>query len=114
MPDKFDMKKEWEKTKQQLIAFGKEASKIAQKGEEEIIKFSKRSMIQIDATSVQLRKEKLYYLIGKEYVESFRRKKDSEKLIQHLDELEKVEKEAAKLRRKLGGSKRRGTDEQSA
>ena len=107
MPDKFDLKKEWEKTKQQLIVFGQEASKIAQKGEEEIMKFSKRSMVQIDATSAKLQKEKLYYLIGKEYVESIRKKKDSEKLLQYLGELEKIEKEVAVLKRKLGSSQSR-------
>ena len=35
MSSNFDYKKEWEKTKKQLIKFGKEASVLAKKGEEE-------------------------------------------------------------------------------
>ena len=63
----YDFKKEWEKTKEQLVKFSKEAAIVAKKGEEELIKFSHRSKLHVDSTTASLKKEHLYYQIGKEF-----------------------------------------------
>ena len=69
MPGHYDFKKEWEKTKNQLTKFSKEAARVAKKGEEELIKFSRQSKLHVNATAISLKKEKLYYMIGKEYMQ---------------------------------------------
>jgi hypothetical protein len=101
MNNQFDFKKEWEKTKKQLMEFGREATKIAQRGEKELVKFSEKSVLHIDATAANLRKEKLFYQIGKEYVNQLRTKKESTLLKKLLDELDLVEKEGRVLKRKI-------------
>ncbi|MBP9854120.1 MAG: hypothetical protein KBD53_04550 [Candidatus Omnitrophica bacterium] len=70
MSKQYDVKKEWEKTKKQLVQFGKEASELIKKGEKEFIQIKKQSQFQLDLTAAGLTKEKLYYQIGKEYVRS--------------------------------------------
>jgi len=68
MSTQIDFKKEWEKTKKQLQKFSKEASVIARKGEKELVHFSKLGKLHVDSTAINLKLERLYYLIGKEYV----------------------------------------------
>ena len=70
MPTQYDFKKEWEKTRNQLVKFSKEATKVAQKGEKELIAFSRKSKLHVDSTAISLKKEHLYYLVGKEYIKS--------------------------------------------
>ena len=101
MSSNFDYKKEWEKTKKQLIKFGKEASVLAKKGEEELVKFSQKSKIQVDVTATHLKIEKLYYLIGKEYVNAKTPSTPTAALKKHLTELEKLLKEEKALKSKL-------------
>ena len=103
--NQFDMKKEWEKTKGQLIKFSKEALEVAKKGEEELVKFSKKSKLHIDSTAINLRKEKLYYLIGKEYVHSISAGKESSKVKKLLADLKAAEKEQKSLKIKISKSK---------
>ncbi len=100
MSAQFDYKKEWEKTKKQLIKFGQEATVLAKKGEEELVKFSQKSKLQVDVTATHLKIEKLYYLIGKEYVKT-KGKAQSAALTKHLNELEKLLKEETSLKSKL-------------
>lgn len=108
MSAQFDFRKEWETTKKQLIEFGKEATKIAKKGEQELVKFSEKSVLHIDATAANLRKEKLFYQIGKEYVQQLKNKKESAALTKLLRELDSVEAEGKVLKRKISLSKKTG------
>lgn len=108
MSAQFDFRKEWEKTKKQLIEFGKEATKIAKQGEQELVKFSEKSVLHIDATAANLRKEKLFYQIGKEYVQQLKSKKESAALTKLLQELDLVEEEGKILKRKISLSKKTG------
>lgn len=101
MSGQYDFKKELEKTKSQLIKFSKEAIEIAKKGEEEILKFSKRGKLHVDATAVNLKKEKLLYLIGKEYVEKKFPEKPTGKLKTLVDEFGEISKEQKSIKRKL-------------
>ena len=98
MSAQFDFKKEWEKTKKQLLEFSKEATKMAKKGEEELVKFSKKSMDHIDATAANLKKEKLYYRIGKEYIATVEKK---DKGTQELDKLVAEYKATVKAEKEL-------------
>ena len=107
MPENFDFKKEWEKTKKQMVKFSKEAAVVAKKGEEELIKFSHQSKLHIDATAASLKKERLYYLIGKEYVGAMKSGKQTAKLKKLLDEVETVDKEQNNLQGKMKSSKKK-------
>jgi len=106
MAGKYDFKKEWEKTRIQLIKFGKEASRVAKKGEIELIKFSRQSKLHVDATAISLKKEKLYYLIGKEYAHAKDPEKATPKLTKLIAELKKFDQAQSVLKRKLKTSKK--------
>ncbi|MBI5150885.1 MAG: hypothetical protein HZA28_08985 [Candidatus Omnitrophica bacterium] len=96
-----DLKKEWGKAKEQLTQFGKEAMDLAKKGEKEFVKFSRRSKLQLDSTAMDLKREQLYYLIGREYVRANAPERPTEALGRFLGEVEKVNDEQKKLRIKL-------------
>ena len=93
MKKQYDFKKEWEKTKVQLHKFSKEAARMAKKGEDELVKFSKKGKLHIDSTAVSLKKEHLYYLIGKEYSKIKDPGEQSPSMKKLIGELHKVEKE---------------------
>ena len=101
MSGQYDFKKEWEKTRSQLAKFSKEAMIVAKKGEQELVKFSRKSKLHVDATAFSLRKEKLYYLIGKEYASAKEPEKSTPKLKKLVAELNKVNKDQQALQRKL-------------
>lgn len=101
MSTQYDFKKEWEKTRIQLAKFNKEAFKVAKRGEKELIAFSKRSKLHIDATAISLKKEHLYYLIGKEYAKENIPTQPTAKLTKLVNELKKAEKDQGILNRKL-------------
>jgi hypothetical protein len=101
MPGHYDFKKEWEKTRAQLTKFSAEAAKVAKKGEVELIKFSRLSKMHVDATAISLKKEKLYYMIGKEYMQAKDLEGESPKLAKLVTELKKANQEQSALKRKL-------------
>jgi len=107
MPGQYDFKKEWEKTKIQLEKFSKEAVKVAKKGEMELIKFSRQSKLHVDATAISLKREKLYYMIGKEYASAKDPEKTTPKLGKLITELQKINRRQLALKRKLQTSKKR-------
>ena len=96
-----DYKKEWEKTKIQIVKFSKEALEIAKKGEKEMVKLSKKSKLFMDSKALGLKKEKLYYLIGKEYVKSGKDEKPSAKMKKLLGEIKAAEKVQKSLKIKI-------------
>jgi len=106
MKRNYDFKSEWEKTRKQLAKFSKEAGIVAKKGERELIKFSRKSKLYVDATATNLKKEKLYYMIGKEYANAQDPEKTTPKLVKLIAELEKINKEHLALKRKLKTSKK--------
>ncbi|MBZ0167800.1 MAG: hypothetical protein K8I00_13420, partial [Candidatus Omnitrophica bacterium] len=71
------------------------------KGEDEIITLSQKSKIQLEATTTNLKKEKLYYQIGKEYVQLSDTAKPSAKLTQLLEVYHDLEQEQKTLSTKL-------------
>lgn len=96
-----EFKSEWEKARKQLLKFSKEAEVIAKKGEKELVKIYNTGKLHIDSTAVGLRKEKLFYQIGKEYVKTRKSKKESASLKKMLEELNKIDKEQRNLKTKL-------------
>jgi len=100
-----DFKKDWEKTREQLIKFGKEATIIAKKGEDELLKFSKKSKLYMDSTALNLKKEKLYYMIGKEYVNA-KNPLESTKLKKLAEEVNKANRQQQALKSKLKTSQK--------
>ena len=107
MSTNYNFKKEWEETKKKLVKFSKEASDIAKKGEAELIKISQKSKLHIDSTAITLKKEKLYYVIGKEYSKSKNLTKPSAKVLKLIEELKAIEKEQKALKDQLKKTERR-------
>ena len=101
MPGQYHLKDEFEKTKNQLNKFSQEISKMAKKGEEEFVKLSRRSKLHIDSTTLTLKKEHLYYLIGREYSKLKDKGQPSDALKEFLAELEATDKEQKALQKKL-------------
>lgn len=101
MAKEHDFKKDWEKARQQLNQVSKEAVKLAKKGEQEFVKFSHRGKLHLDSTAIDLKREQLYYLIGKEYVNAKAPAEPTAALTKLLDELEKINKEQKTVRSEL-------------
>jgi len=99
--EQHDFRKDWNKIKESLMAMSQEAKVLAKKGEQELVKFSKKSKLHIDVTSLGLKKEKLFYQIGKEYVKTRKAAQPSEKMTQMLDELAQIEKQERQLKRQI-------------
>lgn len=60
-----DITKFLDYAKEKFKKFGNEVNVLAKKSEKEIIKASKAGKIQVDIMGLSLRKEKIYYDIGK-------------------------------------------------
>jgi len=103
----YDFKKEWEKTKKQLVKFGKEASEVAKKGEKELLEFSRKGKLHVDSTAITLKKEHLYYQIGKEYVKIKDPGLQPAKLKKLMGELQKADRQQRQLKSKLKPSRKR-------
>lgn len=102
MPGQYDFKKEWEKTRAQLNKFSKEAVKMAKQGEKELIEFSRKSKLHVDSTALSLKKEHLYYLIGKEYANAQAPAEPTAKLTKLLADLKKADHQQQVLKRRIG------------
>ncbi len=101
MPKEHDFSKDWEKAKKQLNQLSKEAVVLAKKGEQEFMKFSHRGKLHLESTSIDLKREQLYYLIGKEYVKANAPAQPTEAITKLLGELEKINKEQKTVRAEL-------------
>ena len=101
MPERYDFKKEWKKTRNQLVKFSKEAADIAKKGEKELLEFSRKGKLHVDATAISLKKEHLYYLIGKEYINAKTPAQPTAKLTKLLNEVKKADREQRAVKRAL-------------
>jgi hypothetical protein len=105
MSFKDDFQKEWPKIRKQLQDIGREAAKLAHKGEEELVKISKKGKMRLDATSINLKREKLYYELGKTYAKEGFPGAGSPALKKIVGEIEKLESQSRSLKRKLKKAK---------
>jgi len=101
MSKQYNFKKEWEITKKKLIQFSKEAAQVAKKGEKELIKFSRKGKLHVDSTAIHLKKEHLYYLIGKEYVKQKNSAQPTAALKKLIEEYRKIHREQFSLKKKI-------------
>lgn len=101
MGQSFNFKKELEKTKKQLLKFSQEAIDVAIKGEKELIKLSKQGKLHVDTTAIGLKKEKLYYLIGKEYVKAKAPQTPNARLKGYLNDLKMLNRQQRSLKTKM-------------
>src|SRR3989338_10960413 len=101
MAKEHDFKKDWDKMKQQLNQFSKEAMVLAKKGEKEFVRFSHRGKLRLSSTAIDLKREQLYYLIGKEYVKAQAPAQPTTAMAKLLDEIERIDKEQKALRSEL-------------
>ena len=103
----YDFKKEWPKVKKQLTQFSKEAMVVVKKGEKEIVRLSKEGKLRVDATSLGLKKEHLFYLIGKECVRTESKNIKNPKLKKLFGELKAINKQLRTLNLKIKTAKRK-------
>jgi len=105
MSNQYNFKKEWEITKKKLIQFSKEAAQVAHKGEKELLKFSRKGKLHVDSTAFHLKKEHLYYLIGKEYVKQKSLSKPTVALKKLVENYRKIHRQQLSLNKKIKDSK---------
>jgi len=104
MAQKHDFQKEWEKVKKQLLDFSQEAKVLAKRGEKELVKISRQGKLHFDSTAATLKKEQLFYKIGKEYVSSQCPSQPNSRLSGLLKELDKVNSEISRVKKKLSSA----------
>ena len=98
-----DIKKEWPKIKNQLSQVSKEALDLLKKGEKELVRVSHQGKLRVDATALNLKKEHLFHLIGKEYVKADTPAQPTPKLKKFIADLARIEKETESLKKQMKG-----------
>lgn len=101
MVKEHDFKKDWEKARKQLDLISKEAIVLAKKGEQEFIKLSHRGKLHLSSTAIDLKREQLYYLLGKEYVKAKAPAQPTSAMTKWLEDLERIDKEQKTVRNEL-------------
>ena len=96
-----EFKKEWPKIKKQLLQVSEQAVDLVKKGEKEVVQLSKRGKLQVDLTSLGLKKEHLYYQIGKELVKTKHLGSHTATLTDLIEDLKDVEKQEKALRKRI-------------
>ncbi|MFA5087893.1 MAG: hypothetical protein WC552_02525 [Candidatus Omnitrophota bacterium] len=100
MKKQINWKKEWASVQEKLIQLGQETKKIFKEGEKEVVKLSRKGKLQLEMSSARLKKEHLFYLIGKEYVQARCPEQRTARLNKLLEELKKVSAEITRLNAK--------------
>ncbi|MFC1708500.1 hypothetical protein ACFL2J_00370 [Candidatus Omnitrophota bacterium] len=83
---KQDFEKMWQETKKQVTKLSKETLDLLKKGEEEVVKASGKAKINFEIVMLKVKKEQLFYLIGKEVV----KKGKNAKVSKLIDEARKL------------------------
>ncbi|MDP2653947.1 MAG: hypothetical protein Q8Q08_07950 [Candidatus Omnitrophota bacterium] len=97
--NKFDIKSDWPEVKKQLMTFSREALRLAKKGEKELKTFSGRGKLHLDSATLNLKKEHLYHLIGREYIRARCPGTQTPKLKALIAEFRKIDKAHKGLQR---------------
>ncbi len=93
---KMDISKEvakiWQEAKENLKALGQRTIKLAQKGEEEVVRASRVGKLQLDIVSINLKKENVFRQVGKKAYEIHSRKNEIEpaKLASLFNQVDKL------------------------
>ena len=101
MKIQYDFDKDWPKTKKALMELSNNVLQFTKKSEEKIVRLSKEGKLRVDIGTLSMQKEKLYYLIGKEYVHSGYSGEKSLAMIKLIAELEGIDKKRRSLKTKI-------------
>jgi len=89
-----DFEKMWKDTKQQLSKVSQETLELLKKGESEIVKVSGKAKINFENLLLKLKKEQLFYIIGKESYKLLRKSKlGNAKLTSLNKEIKEIERQ---------------------
>ena len=103
-----------DETKKRLKQFGDDMGVWAKKGEKEIVKASKAGKAQMDILGLNVKKEKLYYDLGKKVVALNAKKKlGIPELESFWKKLRELQKDARKRKQELHVITRTGTKRKS-
>ncbi len=109
MAKKFNMQKEleklWPKTKKQLDRVAKDAMVLAKKSEKQLIELSEKGKIQFELTMLQVKKEQLFYKIGKAVAKNLKRMKKTVTLAKLDKELKSINSQISSCKKDLGNKK---------
>ena len=100
-----DFHKDWEVIKKQLTQVGQEAVKIAKQGEKEIVRISQEGKRLFDSTTLEVKREKIIYHIGQEYIKAKCPAQPTAKMQKLLEELKTVGKQQRQLKTKKKAKK---------
>ncbi len=95
-----NIEKLWPTAKNDLEVFSKETSKILKKGEEYLKDFSEKSAKKAETLVLQVKKEQLYYQLGKKIASTAKASwAESKEIASYCTEIKKLEQQI-KLRTK--------------
>lgn len=97
----YDFKQEWPKIKKQLGKLSQEAIQIAKKGEDQLLKLSHKGKMHVDSAALALKKEHLYHLVGKAYVQNQCGCPKSTKMQKLIAEVQQIERDIKSIRKRI-------------
>ena len=97
MAKKKDFEQIFSDTKDQLMKLSKETMEMLKKGEEEVVKASGKAKLNFEIMLLKVKKEQLYYLIGKEAV----KKNKSAKMDRLAKDIKDIDSQIAAKKRFL-------------
>jgi vacuolar-type H+-ATPase subunit H len=90
---KIDFNKIWQETKEQLVQLSKDTTDFLKRGEEEISKVSGQAKKNFENMVLKLKKEQLFYFVGKEAYKLLKNKRvpkaSLKKLIEEVKNIDK-------------------------
>jgi len=93
-----NFQKDWETIRKKLVDFSEDALKLAHKGEKEIVRLSAEGKKALDSATLSMKKEQLFYLVGKEYIKAKCPGQPNARISKLLEEFNTLEKKQRKLK----------------
>lgn len=92
----------WKRTRKDLDTVISEASKLIKKGEKEVKEISEKSRLKLEIMNLKLKREKLYYTLGKSVAGTSPSKwSQSKKIEKVLSDIKKLNREIAKKEKQI-------------
>ncbi|HDI46148.1 MAG TPA: hypothetical protein ENF60_02315 [Candidatus Omnitrophica bacterium] len=92
----------WKRTKKDLEAVVSETSKLIKKGEKQVKEISERSRLKLEIMNLKLKREKLYYTLGKSIAGTSPSKWSQNKKIEKIiAEIKKLNREITKKEKQV-------------
>ena len=97
-----DLKKIWGETKKEFSKLSKDAVILLKKGEKEAVRFSEKGKLNFENTLLKLKKEQIYYTLGKEAVKAYKKNQpDSATLRRLMGQLDAIDKQVSSNKKAL-------------